>query len=113
MDLGTPRESESESLFRIKLPKPERTWARGINVRALKETHRRRDGLRSRSKGHPSIHRFIHTEKRMKCLLPIKFCARLQGLQQQNNNNNNNDDDNNNKIINRTRNEMGPPGSKT
>lgn len=69
--------------------------------------------LVSRSKGHPSIHRFVHTEKRMKCLLPIKFCARLQGLQQQNNNNNNNDDDNNNKIINRTGNEMGPPSSKT
>lgn len=35
---GHPRESESESSFGIKPPKPERTWARGSNVRALRDS---------------------------------------------------------------------------
>lgn len=35
---GQPRESESESSFGIKPPKPERTWARGSNVRALRDS---------------------------------------------------------------------------
>lgn len=35
---GHPRESESESSFGIKPPKPERTWARGSNVRAFRDS---------------------------------------------------------------------------